>query len=1032
MKRIVLLMAFALAATAGAVDATLTWKGPASGGSWDDPANWSTTSTDKTVEEYMTTGVCTYQFSGLADGAVVTNRLAGRKVGGLSIPALKNGRLTFAGAKCALFGPLSWYIGEGTTVDWQIPHPNEWNNNDNGEKICIVGTGTLYLNPQGDGFAFYKRRFEVCTGATVVFANSKVNFSLTFLILYDKTSSVRLETDLTVANLNCSTGHAGCIVDLNGHNLYVGSGEPSITVGVDQQFAGVVTGEGNLYYYGGQEAIFYTIPTFTGDWHLLTYKLSFPNTFSMPSTIHPWADGVAPFRFASPQTLNGLSGDAGTGGVLMGAGATSLTLTGDAGRKSTFQGRIRGTTDVTKTGADYELVMCGDNAWTGTTHIAEGTLTVKRPVYRSGLVAKWTFDDPDNLGRDYGPNAHDMSIINMGTNGAHIDPTQRVDGVGMRGAAQFRINSDETAMSLMRASNVTRANGFPTGSHPVSCSFWFRPDKTGQTNGSNTYLFRYGAWGIVGGQMAMFYCPQSNPASDSLKLFILNWPATSGESTMHVTCPNLRDGAWHHIVASWEAGTLNLWLDGVLAGTIAQTKDTLAIPATTTLEIGSSDSRNIHTTRVLGGVDDFCVWDHALTTEEVAAEYAETRPAVQNLAARMPQPVCHWAFNDVENPGKDSMGHADLLANPNYATVPSVQTYRTGAYGCHLHESASMTLPVADFPENFPTGKSPFTVSIRLNGYPTQWRSILYWGNLTNDVRAFNLYNDNCPRQPYVSCGALSIPNGRQQASQWTSSFHYVEDAWSHFVVVGDNATGTLKMYRDGRLERSFTGFTYDIEPGDFFLNCDKNGWHGTGVAGYCIDDVQIFDKALSAYEVMTLARSLERGSVGPILPKESAVTVDDGARLQVETDDQTLASLAGAGEVFLAGSAWLGIDDAHAFTGAVTGLGMLAISNTVKGATISANVELASELTVGNAADDLPLATTTRSVTVPSSGRVVFTTHPRGGTYVLARGAEIRAPNGVAGWTSNIDNLGSPVVFSVADGVFSVKIRGGMVITVR
>ncbi|HNX34761.1 MAG TPA: hypothetical protein PKM57_09040 [Kiritimatiellia bacterium] len=1008
MKKSILVMVHALivGTTVWAIDGTNVWSGAASGGNWSVPANWTAKNSSYTAEELLSLN-CVYDVSALADGAALTNNTTDLKIAGLVTKA-NQGTLTFSGNNFLWMGKPQLFIEAGTTIKWQMNHPNNWNTKDGTEHVILLGGGTFRLEPTSD-FTFYKRGIQACNTLTLVIASTRCYLQLSYLYQYDS-STVRLEQDLTVGYH--IVGHDACKLDLNGHNLYVSGGESYWST--PPVYRGMVMGTGGITHFGGWTGRAYSAYDFDGWLALYTGDFEFKSGATISENVRLIANGPGRFIFPADQTLANLSGEGAVGGVQM-ADNTTLTLTGTAVRSpQVFGARIYGKTDVVKNGPDYEQVLTGENAYTGGTTVAAGTLTLRRPICRKGLAAYWPFDDANDLGRDFGPNGLHLSSGSIASGVA----TQSLSGVAYRPALQLDKSSVGTGCGRYEVSGLNRTNNFPTGNDPITVSFWTRP---AADNPDVSYLFREGNWGGNGTQMTIW-----QRVSDRINVCIVNWSTSDGPNSPVVSCPGLTDGQWHHIAVSYAARSLKVYYDGELTSEKTTTYD-LAIPSSASLMFGNNDSSGGNTGanhRFYGGIDEACVWNRALTAAEVKEEYERSHAAVADPATLLPDPVCQWTFDDASDLGKDTMGHASLVANDKISPTPSSQALER-SYGRCITYSTSMKLPAADFPENVPTGSAPFTVSVRLfPGAPTETSNVLFWGDPAVATNSFRLRFNGCPRRLEVVAGTAN-----PQRFSWSNNSTPEQGGWTHVVIVGDPSRRILKMFRDGRRESTRTDFDINILAQDLYLNCNNAG---TSYTGCLIDDVRIFDQALTDDEAITLSRSLEKGAVGAVIPANSDVEVALGATLKVEGEGHVVKSLAGAGEVFLNGPSTLQPGTADALTGTVRGTGTLVLDVAMANATVSANVAIPDGADL--AADSLPLATTSGTLFVPANGTVTFAAHPQPGRYVIATGTQAEAATDLAGWTAgNINPDGWGTSFSLVGGAFVLDVtRRGLMVIIR
>ena len=148
--------------------------------------------------------------------------------------------------------------------------------------------------------------------------------------------------------------------------------------------------------------------------------------------------------------------------------------------------------------------------------------------------------------------------------------------------------------------------------------------------------------------------------------------------------------------------------------------------------------------------------------------------------------------------------------------------------------------------------------------------------------------------------------------------------AWTHVVMVYDGVAKTMTLYRDGAYVVRSTGVSLNVAAKNFYVGW-REGWGPSGMTSY-IDDLQLFDVALSAAEVRTLTRALETGSVAPVLRPETPVTVDEGATLEVAGEGHVVQSLTSAGTLAFRDAGRLEVTGATAVTGDLRGAGTLVL----------------------------------------------------------------------------------------------------------
>ncbi len=87
---------------------------------------------------------------------------------------------------------------------------------------------------------------------------------------------------------------------------------------------------------------------------------------------------------------------------------------------------------------------------------------------------------------------------------------------------------------------------------------------------------------------------------------------------IHSTNKNYADHKWHHVVFTWDGSFLNLYIDSKVAATpVAQTID--AVSTVYNLQIGRDPNTGNY--QYNGLIDDVKIYNYALTSDEVLAEY---------------------------------------------------------------------------------------------------------------------------------------------------------------------------------------------------------------------------------------------------------------------------------------------------------------------------------------------------------------------------------------------------------------------------
>ncbi|MCU0271328.1 MAG: LamG domain-containing protein [Acidimicrobiales bacterium] len=181
-------------------------------------------------------------------------------------------------------------------------------------------------------------------------------------------------------------------------------------------------------------------------------------------------------------------------------------------------------------------------------------------------------------------------------------------------------------------------DGFPAVSTGVTVEAWIRPVVTGQIQS----LFSRWTW--VGGENDDAFALFIGPNSD------LFWTTdeitTRAPESLSVPVPQLFDGWYHHVAATWDATTMTIYLDGLPVGSKRSQGGVLNAAPTTQFRVGSSSGPGAPFT-YQGGIDEPTVYGRALTAAEIdgivaagpKAKCAEDPPAVATAYVAGPGPV---------------------------------------------------------------------------------------------------------------------------------------------------------------------------------------------------------------------------------------------------------------------------------------------------------------------------------------------------------------------------------------------------------
>lgn len=622
--------------------------------------------------------------------------------------------------------------------------------------------------------------------------------------------------------------------------------------------------------------------------------------------------------------LAALSGDGVRGGVEMPWPGSVLKVGEGTNTFAAYTSNLRGAdTTFVKTGTNFVQELGGRAENVTNVVVDAGVLRLRRPLARRGLVARYAFekDLSSSIGFDESPSA--FVLAGVGTAGG---PTWVTDGVS-GSAAHF------DGENYLSSSGNPFPSTWPVGNGSYAVSVWIRP--TAETCANEAPIF---CWG-EGQDRHLSYLRFVSSA----KLKFSNF-----SEDFEVTVPEMADGAWHHVAVVYDGDDRRktVYVDGASVGW-TKTGGALDVPRTTSFRLGHGCINN---KTYAGDMDEFQVFNYALTAEEVAAEHAGTA-AVVVAPPSLPTPVAHWTFDDDENPGAATDAGLNLVKADDRALAPlEAGDLICGKAARFTSTNGFFKLEAETFPTVIPTGKpKDFTVVVRYRPDTVQnsLSTIVAWGDPGTWWKNGGLFKFGTDGQRANSArptvgeaivghelgsglnrsGAAGVENAAARQRWIVAAIVYVERM---------NNNNCAWLYCDGRFVGKSQKFNMNLEAKDFVI-----GSNAAGAQNFCglIDDVRIYDTTLSASEIRRLVEQYEAACgdaqtmPDAVLPRSPSVTVAAGAVLDVRSDE-TVASVSGAGTINVAPHTTLALqmlDDA--FAAAVTGTGAMGL---VAGATLS------------------------------------------------------------------------------------------------
>ena len=341
--------------------------------------------------------------------------------------------------------------------------------------------------------------------------------------------------------------------------------------------------------------------------------------------------------------------------------------------------------------------------------------------------------------------------------------------------------------------------------------------------------------------------------------------STSGEATVSSNT-TVTDGKWHYVVGVRDVSQdkIFVYVDGIQENSL--TDPSVGNLATENpLIIGAHGQATASTQWFNGSLDDVRVYNRALSASEIQALYKSG--TVKYATPSDTGLVGYWSMNEGSGSyAGDSSGNRNTGVFPGGTANP---TWVDGKRGKALNfdgsndyvaiTNANSTLKLTSSDGTFSAWVKPNTISgfdgIIGNNFGSGWWFILNAGKI-----AFWAATDAA-----VYDSNTVVPNGQ----------------WTHILVTYNNASKTATFYKNGVFDGSqVTANTIGNGGTTFYIGNDGRDGAGYPFDGL-IDDVRIYNRALSAAEIQALYKS---GAAKFAPPSNTGLvgywSFDDGAGL--------------------------------------------------------------------------------------------------------------------------------------------------------
>jgi hypothetical protein len=437
--------------------------------------------------------------------------------------------------------------------------------------------------------------------------------------------------------------------------------------------------------------------------------------------------------------------------------------------------------------------------------------------------ATWHMDE------GYGSTVHDSNLYanDLTISGA----TWEVEHGNPKSARDKYLKFDGSNDYLYKSSDVD----FDFGTDSFSISGWFRHPES--ISGTDTLVAKHGANG--GYKIYM--------NSSGYICFGIDNDGTWGPDDSTCTSKiSYADSQWHHFSAI-KSGTdsITLYIDGGIETTqntsLAATGE-LSTSTTFYVGIDSNGSSNPWD----GFLDEFAVFDSALSAAQVKAAYMEARQSAvvfgESTGDFMTEGlVGYWDLDESSGNASDTSGNGTTLTNQGTSTFSAAKF----GNGTELNGS-SQYFDTTDNSTLSITGNLTLAAWIEPDNVTSHSDHII--GKWDDTDESYQLIKVNDEIRMYIDSSSNY---------ETTNATNLSADTVYHVAGVYDTSSQTVKLYINGILEGSTTTGTIPSSIGDdageISIGAEDTGGTPANYFDGHIDEVRVYNRALSPTEITNL-----------------------------------------------------------------------------------------------------------------------------------------------------------------------------------
>jgi hypothetical protein len=451
--------------------------------------------------------------------------------------------------------------------------------------------------------------------------------------------------------------------------------------------------------------------------------------------------------------------------------------------------------------------------------------TIGKPTNFLGMVGYWTFDGSDVTDKIYDRSGSDNHgyVFNAATSSAKVP--------GKVGQAMVTDGVDDR-LSLGDVSGIEEVTS-------ASWSFWIKPESLIGT--TRPFITKYNdngtevSWRIMTGEP---FCGGSDDV-----MFM-----TSSSAEVCTTGNFLATSTWTHVVIAYDgtqstnATKIKIYIDGEEKSVSTGGTIVTSLAATNSnVTVGSYSNGAAAFTNI--AIDEFRIYNRTLTANEARALYksggGKFGASVKPQGALTDGLIAHWTMD-----GKDMTPNIrDVSTGGNHGNL-SGQTSTTTAIG-KLGQALSFDgvddCATTAFTPSTAIGTGAFTVSYWVYPLVTPSGTVYHFGSYNGSSGLH--FGSNSSRQLVSRILTASVVT--------STGITFTTGTWNHIIVSADGST--YDIYKDGVAAVTDQSYTAVSNNRPIYLGCRNSSGTADSYSNAVIDDVRIYNRAISATEATRL-----------------------------------------------------------------------------------------------------------------------------------------------------------------------------------